>query len=161
MGTENKKITQPSVDEQKIYNSVVSNKKSKVLVRGKVWNVGWKHHVSLRKVTDILLEDKGSEGKIVCKCAAALRLDNWWKIPLFFWFLWRYYYYIKCYTEEDLLPYIEECKKKVPVEKYFGCIMLLTAMKDTMMMMTREEVNRIQAEQITERLGALAKKDPS
>jgi hypothetical protein len=154
-----KPITQPTAEDEQLYNDVVNNNVSVVSVRDKVWSVKWKHHISLRKVTNLLLKADEDEAKVVCKCVSILRLDSWWKIPLFHWFLWRWYYYVKCYTEEELLPYIEECKKKVPVQGYYGCIMLLTAMKDTSMMMTRAEVNRIQAEQITERLGALEKSD--
>lgn len=152
-----KKISQPDISAQQQLNDLLENKVSFVDVRDKTWKVRWKTKQSLRKVTDKLLDEKENEDKVVCKCVALLRLENWWKQKLFYWILWRWYYYVREYTDEELLPYIEECKKKVPVESYFGCIMLLTAMKDTMMMMTRKEVNHIQAEQLMAQRGALEK----
>lgn len=94
-----------------------------------------------------------SEDKVVCKCVAALRLDSPITMKLFYGWLWRWYYYVKMYTCDDLLPYISECKKKVPVQSYYASIMLLTGMKDTMMAMTREEVNRFQVAQLMAQRG--------
>ena len=50
------------------------------------------------------------------------------------------------YTDGELLPFIDLCKKKVGVEEYCMITIYLTEMKDTMKSMTREEVNRIRQE---------------
>lgn len=147
---------QPSLDDERLLDDVLEDGTSYVVVRGRKWSVKYKRYRHLRNMSHVLLNDKGEEGAIVCKCVAALRL-NWWCYWLFGWILWRWYYYVREYRNDELMPYIAECKKKVQAEEYWASIMLLTAMKDTMMMMTREEVNRFQAEHLTEQLGALEK----
>lgn len=93
------------------------------------------------------------EEKVLCKCAAVMRLRGFLKSKLFYAILWRWYYYVKEYGSEELLPFITECKKKIPAETYYASIILLTGMKDTMMAMTREEVSRFQAAQLMAQLG--------
>lgn len=97
------------------------------------------------------------ENKVACKCAALLRLNGYWSIKFLYWLVWRWFYYIKQYTNDELYPYLEECKKKVPVMSYLMCTTLLTAMMDTKKQMNRAEVNRIQAEQLSAQRAALAK----
>lgn len=99
----------------------------------------------------------GEENKVVCKCAALMRLNGYWAIKLLYWFVWRWFYYVKQYSEGDLGEYIAECKKKVPVMDYLMCTTLLTAMMDTKKQMNRAEVNRIQVEQLSAQRAALAK----
>lgn len=95
------------------------------------------------------LEYAEEEDKIICKCAAVLKIGNGFLKEKFLYpLMWRWFYYVKGYASDELLPYIEECKKKVPAESYYASIILLTGMKDTMMAMTREEVNRFQVAQI-------------
>lgn len=154
----NSKLKMPSVEDERVLNDVVNNGSSYVMVRNKKWKVKYKRYRNIRNMSNVLLSEKEKDENIVHKCVAALRL-NWWQYKLFGWFLWRWYFYVKGYTEKELYPYIEECKKKVPVEGYLACIILLTGMKDTMMMMTREEVNHFQAEQLTGQLGQLEKNE--
>ena len=61
----------------------------------------------------------------------------WW------WALWRWYFYVRQYSEAELLPLIELSKKKVPLETYLTATIYLTAMKDTVMQMTRKEAETI------------------
>lgn len=164
-----KKIEQPSVEEQRMLKEVTAAEPGEVIVRGKKWRVDWTRNEALDKVSQILLEsnkydyDKepvksgAEENKVVCKCAAVLRLNTLWKIKLLYWFVWRWFYYVKNYNEVDLCDYIEESKKKVPVLSYLKSITLLTAMMDTRKQMNRAEVNRIQAEQLSAQRAALEK----
>ena len=99
----------------------------------------------------------GYENKVVCKCAALMRLNGYWGIKLLYWWLWRWYYYVKQYNESELGEFIAECKKKVPVMDYLMCTTLLTAMMDTKKQMNRAEVNRIQVEQLSAQRAALGK----
>jgi hypothetical protein len=84
-----------------------------------------------------------------CKVAACIVLNGLWPIKLRYWFLWRWFYYVKEYTDEQLAPLLEEGKKKVPVEAYYEATILAIGMKDTMMAMTRAEVERILQEHST------------
>lgn len=101
------------------------------------------------------------ENKVVCKCAALMKLNGYWSIRLLYWLVWRWFYYVKQYNESDLGEFIAECKKKVPVMDYLMCTTLLTAMMDTKKQMNRAEVNRIQVEQLSAQRAALAKNTPS
>lgn len=139
-----KKISEPTQGDEKLLDDIVENSVDYVEVRGKRWAVRWVRNRARRKVTDILLKED-DEDKVVCKCAAALRLNGYFKITFLYWALWRWYYYIRQYGEGELLPFISLCKKKVPAEEYLIAIMLLTGMKDTVMNMTRAEAERIRA----------------
>lgn len=147
-----KVLSQPTNDDERELLDVTLNGKSYVEVRGEKWCVRWKRNRALTKVSELMLDKEQDEDTIVCKAAALLRLNSWWKIRFLFWLLWRWYFYVREYTEDELLPYIEECKKKLPLQGYYGAIILLTAMKTTKMQMTRAEVEHFQAEQLSAQL---------
>lgn len=137
-----KKITQPTEEDEKLLDAIAENSKDYVEVRGRKWGVRWVRNRAKRKVTHIMLTEK-DEDKVVYKCAAALRLNGYFKITFLYWFLWRWYYYVRQYSEGELVPFLNLCKKKVPVEGYLIATMLLTGIKDSAMNMTREEAGRI------------------
>lgn len=137
-----KDMTEPTDKDKRTLDSIVENSKDYVEVRGRKWGVRWVRNRARRKVTSIINNEK-DEDKVVFKCVAALRLNGFFKIFFFYWILWRWYYYVKQYSEDDLVPFIDLCKKKVPVEGYLIATMLLTGMRDDTMNMTREEVSRI------------------
>lgn len=148
-----KKIVMPSTEEEeKQLDDIVSEKKDAVTVRGRKFMVGWLRNGTKRKITHIMLSD-GDDDKVNSKCAAAIVLNGYWKILLFYWALWRWFYYVKQYSDGELLPLIEAGKKKVRVEDYCVCTILLTEIKDTVKAMTREEVNRIRQESFSGRHG--------
>ena len=142
-----KEIEQVNDEQQKKLNAVVDDSVDIVYVRGKKVRVKWMRNYAIRKVTDILLGDHGHENMVNCKCAAAMVLNGYWSIKLCWWLLWRWYYYVKQYRDSELSELIEVGKKKVDVESYYLTTTYLTAMKDTMMAMTRKEVERFLAAQ--------------
>lgn len=176
-------INQPTVEEQRMLKDVTSSEASYVMVRGKRWKVGYMYNGTLDHVSRVLLKRNkkntkstdneaddyqknyeknpvgvgAEENKVVCKCAALLRLNGFWSIKMLYWLVWRWFYYVKQYDERDLGEFIEECKKKVPVVSYLTSITSLTAMMDTKKQMNRAEVNRIQAEQLSAQRAALEK----
>ena len=137
-----KEMNEPTTEDEKLLDSMIHNSIDYVEVRNRKWGVRWIRNRARRKVSSIMLNEK-DEDKVICKCAAALRLNGFFKITFLYWFLWRWYYYVAQYTEGELLPFLEVCKKKVPVDAYVMDIILLTGMKDTAMNMTKEEANRI------------------
>ena len=151
---------QPSTEDEKELSSIRENHTTTVLVRGQKWKAKSLHPGAIRKMTDVMLNSK-DEDNVSCKCVAAFRLNGWWKIKLFYGLLWRWMFYFRQYREDELLPYIAECKKKIPVQEYAINIILLTEMRDTVQAMTREEVKRIQVAQLTEQLGQSAKSTPT
>lgn len=80
--------------------------------------------------------------------AASYVILNGVKIALFHWIYWRYLYYIKGYSADQLLPIIELGKKKVPqLESYLGSV-LVSQMKNTNPALTQEEAEYIRSELI-------------
>lgn len=155
--TKSKLIEQPEEDAQKELGSIINNDYDIVNVRGKEWKIYWLRNSAKRKVSSILLDKDIDELSVSSRCVAAMRLNGHWKIKFFYWFLWRWYYYIKQYTDNELLPVISLCKKKAEPFAYYANITFLTEMKDTMMAMTREEVERIQVALRMEQREASAK----
>lgn len=155
-----KAVNPPTEKEEALLDSIVENSKDTVEIRGRKWHVEWMRNGTKRKVTHIMLTEK-EDDKVNSKCAAAIVLNGYWKILFFYWFLWRWFFYVMQYSDEELLPLIETGKKKVRVEGYCACTILLTEMKDTVKSMTREEVNRIRQECFMALRGRQEKNIPS
>lgn len=142
-----KEISQVNDEQQEKLNAVVENSVDVVTVRNKRYKIRWMRNCTIRKVTDIMLKEHGHESMVNCKCAAAMVLNGYWSIKLRWWYLWRWFYYVKQYRDSELTELIEVGKKKVDVESYYLTTTYLTAMKDTMMAMTRKEVEHFLAAQ--------------
>lgn len=133
-------------EQEQLLNDIAENADSVVTIGNKKFKVGWLKRGTLRKFTNIMLnrkDDLSSESKVTCKLAAVVRLNGYWSIKFFYPFVWRWYYYIKQYNDDVLLPIIEEGKKKVQLQEYYTIMMLSQGLKDTHKTMTREEVNRM------------------
>lgn len=154
-----KNITQPSIKDEILLNDIAEAEKDVVVLRGNKWRIGWLRNGTKRKITQIFLKEK-QEDKVGAKCVAALILNGYWKINLFYWFLWRWFYYVKQYSDIEMLPVVEMCKKKLQVTGYFVLTILLTGIKDTIMMMTREEAERSHRGASTDRPGTSEKSTP-
>lgn len=103
---------------------------------------------TVRKISSVSLDDKTDvrhELQQPAKIAALIILNGFFKIKLLYWFLWRWFYYIRQYKTEQLYPIIEEGKKKVPQIGYLLATTLTVSMRDTTKMMTRAEVERSRA----------------
>lgn len=158
---ENKVLSEPTQEEEKLFSDIQDEKPSYVLVRGNKWKCGWLKHGTERKISSVMADETIDEDKVICKCAALILLNGLWSIKFFYPILWRWFYYIKQYREDELLPFIIEGKKKVIVDQYLLATMSLTAMRDTIMSKTRKEVNRFQAELLSEQLGRSQKSSPN
>ena len=162
------KMEQPSLDVQQLYLSLISNDpvEVEILRTKKKYKIRWLKNGQLEKLTRLLLhkksidEDKttGSEvmdailedAKLACKAAAIIILDGYWKLKFRYWYLWRWFYYIRQYDNIQLSKILEVGKKKVPLQQFYGTIMSLTEAKDTLMRMRTEEVEAILQEQSME-----------
>lgn len=137
-----KNIEIPNIEEEKKLNAIAENSSDEITLRGRKWRIKWIRNGTKRKVTDIILTEK-EELKVGAKCVAALLLNSFWKIWLFYGLLWRWFYYVEEYSDAELRDVVSQCKKKLQAEDYCVLTILLNDMKDTVMMMTREEAERI------------------
>lgn len=163
---QDKVLTQPTAEEEQEEYSMMHNEPSLVKLRDKEVKVYWLHNETKSKITKIFLEDvkEDEERKVLTKAAAAILLDSpncYWTLT-FMWGLcwkvkWRWMYYIKGYSDAELLPIIAEGKKKVPLAAYLTATMLLQDMRETIKMMSRKEVRAFQAAQLGAQLGQQGK----
>lgn len=146
-------MEKPSVKDQQELMSINTNGKDIVEIpRSKdKWHIGWICERALEKVSLLDLES-GVEAtsqntrrniqkrsKLLCKASSYLIL-NGVKIFLFHWFLWRYLYYIKGYSADQLIPIIELAKKKAPLVESLLASMLVSQLKITNPALTQAEV---------------------
>lgn len=153
-------INQPNIEEQKEYASLIGNDATIVHIRDKAYLLRWLKNGQIEKLSRVLLrkKDKDNEDideqkdiipaivedrKLACKVAAIYLLDGYWKIKFRYWYLWRWFYYIRQYDDLDLMEVLNEGKKKVPQYQFLAVIMSLTGAKDTLMTMRTEEAERI------------------
>ena len=135
-----KKLEQPSLDSERLLDEILGDSVELVSMRGrkKSYPVRWMKPGTMRKLTHIMLA-KDNDAKVSCMSAALIILNDFWKIKFLYPILWRWFFYIKQYTDDELFPIIAAGKKKVPLQTYLMNITLLTEMKDTIMIMKKEE----------------------
>ena len=147
------------MDEERTLFGAVENETEYVLIRDKRIGFrdlcGWGRH----KITQILIQEGGDEFAISCKCLAAARLNGYFSIKFCWWFLWRWYYYVRRYTDSELVEAIALIKKKVAPGSYLLNTTLLIGMRETMMQMNREEVAASLREHSGDKAGKSAKSD--
>lgn len=151
-------LEQPSYDAQQVYLSMINNdaEEVEILRTKKKYKIRWLKNGQLEKLTRLLLHKKsideqkttGSEvfdeifedTKLACKAAAIIVLDGYWKLKFRYWYLWRWFYYVREYDNIQLQKILEVGKKKVPLNQFYATIMSLTEVKDTLMRMRAKEV---------------------
>lgn len=137
-------LQDPSAEAQKEQRDIVRNEKTAIEVRGTTFRIGGIYNDTLDWITDILTYEKDDK-RITAKCAAAAWLNGYFRLRLFWWAVWRWFYYVKQYTDSELQPIIAECKKKADSEQfmYLLNIMSLTDLKTTSMTRTMKEAQPI------------------
>lgn len=145
--TEAKK--QPELQYQTLLDSVMEAAPTTIEFRGKKISIGWLHRHTQRKFTHISLKE-GNDGKRNVKLCACILTNNvfaWFK-PIVYAILWRWYWYVVDLDDVDALKVIDASKKKIQYVPSLLLTILATEMKDTMMTMTKSEVEAIRAEQV-------------
>lgn len=108
------------------------------------------------------MTDKGGNELVVGhKCLAAARLNGYFKIKLFWSILWRWYAYVRAYTDIELTQAVSLIKKKtdVALAVYSINTTLLIGMRETIMKMNREEAVATHQELFGGKVGKSAKSD--
>lgn len=93
-----------------------------------------------------VLTDIKKRSRLHHKAAAIIVLNDWFKIKLFYQVLWRWLFFVKGYTPDQLQPIIVEGKKKIQVQDYSINMAFLAMMMETAKMMTTKEAKVYQAE---------------
>ena len=143
---EEKKIEQPSVDIQKLLDSILHDEPTEFVFRGKKHRIGWLHKGTMSKCSHIVLKED-NEWKRNVKVCVCILLNNVWKIRFMYWFYWRWLYYIKDIGADEVLAVLDASKKKIPSSVFSLTTILATEMTEVMMTMTKSEVKASQAEQ--------------
>lgn len=168
------KIEQPSVEAQRTYASMRDNDATIVGIVGtkKKYKIRWLKNGQIDKLSRLLIR-KGDtddadadktrpldavleDSRLACKAAAIIILDGYWKIKLRYWYLWRWFYYVRQYDNVQLQPILDEGKKKVPLGQFLMTTMSLIGVKGTLMNLTMEEAERTLQELATEQQAATA-----
>lgn len=158
-------VEQPSEQEQRVYASLRDDDPTEVRIprTKKSYMVKWLKNGALVRLSRLLIKKRDSDdkdkdndtnvdgvlgeviedGKLCCKAAAVIVLNDYWLLKLKYWFQWRWFYYIRQYDCEQLRPILEEGKKKVPLIQFFRATMCLTEAKGTLMNMTMREAELI------------------
>lgn len=151
-------IRQPNIEQQREYVSLRDNSATVVHIRKKKYRLKWAKNGQISKLSKLLLagttkdeaptteeifKDIEQSSKLSCKATAVYILDGYWRLKFKYWFLWRWFYYVRQYDDEDLREVLEVGKKKVPLQQFCVTIMSLTEAKDTLMMMRTREAERI------------------
>lgn len=155
------KIEQPSLESQRTYASIRDNDATIVPVLGtkKKYKIRWLKNGQIDRLSRLLIRkgdtdnEDGSkdspldavidDSKLACKAAAIYVLDGYWKLKFRYWYLWRWFYYIRQYDNVQLQGILEEGKKKVPLTPFLLTTMSLTGAKATLMNMRTEEAEHI------------------
>nr|DAL15120.1 MAG TPA_asm: hypothetical protein [Bacteriophage sp.] len=143
---EEKKIEQPSVDIQKLLDSILHDEPTEFVFRGKKHKIGWLHKGTMSKCSHIVMKED-NEWKRNVKVCVCILLNNVWKIRFMYWFYWRWLYYIKDIGADEVLAVLDASKKKIPSSVFSLTTILATEMTEVMMTMTKSEVKASQAEQ--------------
>lgn len=141
-------MKQPTLDIQRELDLLAENTPTEVAIpyTKKVYKIGWMRNKTIRKITEVLnskAENPKEEDLVLCKAMALIVLNGYWKIRLFYPILWRWYAYVKQYTDYQILPIIETAKKKAPQIPYYLGMTYLTDLKDSLATMSREEVEHL------------------
>lgn len=107
------------------------------------------------------LKSMCSEPYFAIKEAVILSLNCWWKIILLYPFKWRIWAYLREYTDDQMLPIIQEGKKKLPLMPHWMIMAFSTDMRTDWRKMTTKEAEQYRAELLWEAKQLSSKNSPA
>lgn len=173
-------IEQPGAEAQREMLSLVNDDPTEVTIlrTNKKYLIHWLKNGQLTKLSRLLLRKRDidsaektkttgvdaldeilDDNKLACKAAAIYILNGYWKIKFKYWFLWRWFYYVREYDNVQLLPILSEGKKKVPLIQFFNSTTFLIGAKATLMQMRTEEAEHTLQELAMEQRSQTESKD--
>lgn len=161
MARKTKAPTQPSMADERELERTVDNEKDYAEIRGRKIALPFLNQFGLHKISRIMTDKGGNELVVGHKCLAAARLNGYFKIKLFWSILWRWYAYVRAYTDIELTQAVSLIKKKADVAMAVYSIntTLLIGMRETIMKMNREEAVATHQELFGGKAGKSAKSD--
>lgn len=123
------------------------DKKDVVVVREKKYKIGWiRPDVNWR--INVIADDDTPKARsqAIHKVFALGVLNSYFKIKLFYPFLWRWFYYVKGYTWTELVPAISMIKKKIPLSEYWQGMALSVEMMTSWRAMEKKEAEEYRQE---------------
>ena len=94
------------------------------------------------------------------KEAVIFALNSWWKLHLIYPFKWRIWAYLRGYTEEQMMPIIQEGKKKLPLTAHWTNMAFSVDMRTDWVRMTNKEAEQYRAELLSEAKRLSSKSTP-
>ena len=149
-------IREASAEDEKALLAVTGNSADIVYVRGHKYKVKWLHPAIGDWVSALMSKD-GNDSKILSQSAALIVLNGFWRCHMFYWLLWRWFYYIRQYNAMELTPLFEMAQKKTAQQEapaYLNATILLTALSTTRKQMTKAEAERTLRELRTDKDGS-------
>ena len=137
-------IKEATAEDQKALLAVTENQTDIVTIRKRKFKVRWMHP-SIGDWVSVLMNKDGNDSKILAQSAALIVLNGFWRCHMFYWILWRWFYYIKQYNAMELTPLFEVAQKKTAQQEapaYLNATILLTALSTTRKQMTKMEAER-------------------
>lgn len=158
-------MEQPDIKARREYfDNVVEDIPEKVRIPGtkKTVRVTGMKPYTMQRLTRLWLErddmesakeDSSETTRSLCrepyfaaKEAALIVLNGYWRIRLFWPFLWRWWALWRGWTESQYTPIIAAGKKKVPLTAHWTNMAFSVDMRTDWMTMTRKEAERYRAE---------------
>lgn len=147
---EDSEVKQPSLEYQKLLDSLMENTPTEVEFMGKVHNIYWLTNKTVRRFSHSMVTEKDPDKRAMKLVAAILCNGNYFKTKFWWHFYWRWLYHFSSVSQVDILRVLDAGKKKVPQEAYLLSTMLQTGLTDLMMAMISEEAEHIRQEQAGE-----------
>lgn len=154
-------MEQPTIQDEKELMDINDDAKTIVEIprSKKKYKIGYMKPFSQERFTKYILEaepetpnseltvltDIKKRSRLQHKAASIVILNNWFKVVLFHWITWRWLFFIKEYTADQLYPIISEGKKKIQLETYSINMVYLALMMESTKLMTTIEARAYQA----------------
>lgn len=83
------------------------------------------------------------DSKLACKVAAAIVLHGFFTMKMKWWYLWRWFYYVRQYDVEQLNELLSEGIAALPYEETMNAYSMLSATRETLKHMTFAEAQKL------------------
>ncbi len=161
---------QATTEVKKELTDIINDNPTKIILdNGKIVKLGWLRPDTQDKLNDLITGyemfkksiapkdgetmnpkdlNRGNRAtrRFYAQSVAAMLLNNYWELRLFWWAKWRWLYYFSDWNANDYIKVIVESKKKAQEQEYFLAMALLMDMTTMTTMMTKKEAEEYRQE---------------